>query len=125
MLPLLEIQVYSFKFLIIKKSLHKGSAAIYGIRGKKNVECFVLYPEGRISEIQEKQMITVLDQNVHVIGLYLSFYFIIYLSTLSSIFLLYHLSFYSIIYLSTLSSIFLLYHLSFYSIIIYLNLFSF
>lgn len=53
---------------ILKSSItNLGSAAIYGIRGKKNIECFVLYPKGRISDIQERQMISVLDENVHVI----------------------------------------------------------
>ncbi|KAJ2091215.1 threonine synthase [Coemansia sp. S100] len=42
-----------------------GSAAIYGLRGKKNVEVFILHPEGRVSPIQEAQMTTVLDDNVH------------------------------------------------------------
>ena len=36
-----------------------GSSAIHGLRGKKNVECFIMYPEGRTSRTQELQMITV------------------------------------------------------------------
>ncbi|KAJ2519985.1 threonine synthase [Coemansia sp. RSA 1939] len=42
-----------------------GSAAIYGLRGKKNVSVFILHPKGRVSPIQEAQMTTVLDANVH------------------------------------------------------------
>ncbi|GAA5796454.1 threonine synthase [Helicostylum pulchrum] len=42
-----------------------GSAAIYGLRGKKNVSVFILHPNGRVSPIQEAQMTTVLDKNVH------------------------------------------------------------
>ncbi|KAI9787097.1 MAG: threonine synthase [Geoglossum umbratile] len=42
-----------------------GSAAIYGLRGKKDVSVFILHPRGRISPIQEAQMTTVLDSNVH------------------------------------------------------------
>lgn len=42
-----------------------GSAAIYGLRGKANVDCFILYPEGRVSLIQEQQMATVPDANIH------------------------------------------------------------
>ncbi|KAK6197403.1 threonine synthase [Scheffersomyces amazonensis] len=42
-----------------------GSAAIYGLRGKKDVNVFILYPTGRISPIQEEQMTTVEDANVH------------------------------------------------------------
>lgn len=45
-----------------------GSAAIHGLRGKKNVHVFILYPKGRVSEIQERQMTTVLDKNVHCIS---------------------------------------------------------
>lgn len=41
-----------------------GSAAIYGVRGKKGVKIFILHPKGRVSKIQELQMTTVLDKNV-------------------------------------------------------------
>ena len=37
-------------------------------RGKKNVECFILFPEGRVSPIQQMQMTSVLDPNVHCIA---------------------------------------------------------
>ncbi len=42
-----------------------GSAAIYGLRGKKDVSVFILHPQGRVSPIQAAQMTTVLDANVH------------------------------------------------------------
>lgn len=42
-----------------------GSAAIYGLRGKRDVSVFILHPKGRVSPIQEAQMTTVLDSNVH------------------------------------------------------------
>merc|ERR1740121_3229512 len=45
-----------------------GSAAIYGMRSKKNVECFILFPEGRVSQIQQQQMTSVLDANVHCVA---------------------------------------------------------
>lgn len=45
-----------------------GSAAIYGLRGKKDVSVFILYPTGRISPIQEAQMASVLDSNVHTLS---------------------------------------------------------
>lgn len=41
-----------------------GSAAIYGLRGKKDISIFILHPRGRVSPIQEAQMTTVLDENV-------------------------------------------------------------
>ena len=42
-----------------------GSAAIYGLRNKANISIFILFPRGRVSEIQEAQMTTVTDANVH------------------------------------------------------------
>ncbi|KAF2120917.1 putative threonine synthase [Lophiotrema nucula] len=42
-----------------------GSAAIYGLRGKKDVSVFIMYPDGKVSPIQEAQMTTVMDANVH------------------------------------------------------------
>jgi threonine synthase len=46
-----------------------GSAAIHGLRGKKNVNCFILYPKGKVTEIQERQMTTIKDDNVHCISI--------------------------------------------------------
>lgn len=45
-----------------------GGAAIYGLRGKQNVDCFILFPEGKVSHIQQQQMTSVLDDNVHCIA---------------------------------------------------------
>lgn len=45
-----------------------GGAAIYGMRGKQNVECFILFPKGRVSHIQQQQMTSVLDDNVHCVA---------------------------------------------------------
>ncbi|PGH17168.1 threonine synthase [Helicocarpus griseus UAMH5409] len=42
-----------------------GSAAIYGLRGKQDASVFILHPKGKVSPIQEAQMTTVLDPNVH------------------------------------------------------------
>ncbi|AGO10049.1 AaceriAAR059Cp [[Ashbya] aceris (nom. inval.)] len=50
-----------------------GSAAIYGLRGKQDVSVFILYPNGRISPIQEEQMTTVHDENVHTMAIEGSF----------------------------------------------------
>lgn len=46
-----------------------GSAAIYGLRGKKGIDCVILYPTGRVSEIQERQMTTVPDANIHCVSI--------------------------------------------------------
>ena len=46
-----------------------GSAAIYGVRGKERIQIFILHPHGRVSPIQERQMTTVLDANVHNVAI--------------------------------------------------------
>ena len=50
-----------------------GSAAIEGVRGQRNVDIFIMYPKGRVSPLQELQMTTVADDNVHCIELEGSF----------------------------------------------------
>ncbi|MCD4825568.1 MAG: threonine synthase [Phycisphaerae bacterium] len=50
-----------------------GSAAIYGVRGRKGIHIFVMHPAGKVSPIQEHQMTSVLDDNVHNISLAGSF----------------------------------------------------
>ena len=42
-----------------------GSAAIQGVRGKAGIDIFIMHPKGRVSPLQERQMTTVLDANVH------------------------------------------------------------
>jgi len=50
-----------------------GSAAIAGVRGKRNMQIFVMFPRGRTSRVQELQMTTVADANVHALALEGSF----------------------------------------------------
>jgi threonine synthase len=45
-----------------------GSAAISGVRGRERIDIYVMHPHGRVSAIQERQMTTVLDANVHNIA---------------------------------------------------------
>ena len=45
-----------------------GSAAIAGLRGRKGIHIFVMHPRGHVSPVQERQMTTVLDGNVHNIA---------------------------------------------------------
>jgi threonine synthase len=45
-----------------------GSAAIRGVRGKENINIFILHPHMKTSPIQARQMTTVLDANVHNIA---------------------------------------------------------
>jgi threonine synthase len=46
-----------------------GSAAIAGLRGKHGVDCVILFPDGRVSAIQERQMTTVPDANIHCVAI--------------------------------------------------------
>lgn len=46
-----------------------GSAAIESCRGRDTIEIFILHPEGRVSEVQRRQMTTVCDDNVHNIAI--------------------------------------------------------
>ena len=46
-----------------------GSAAIEAFRNRPSIDIFILHPEGRTSEVQRRQMSTVLDDNVHNIAL--------------------------------------------------------
>ncbi len=63
-----------FEYLLTQQNRHlnilgatsgdTGSAAIYGVRGKKNINIFILHPHGKVSKVQELQMTTVTDPNV-------------------------------------------------------------
>ncbi len=46
-----------------------GSAAIEAFRGLANVDVFILYPHGRVSEVQRRQMTTPAESNVHALAL--------------------------------------------------------
>jgi threonine synthase len=46
-----------------------GAAAIEAFRGRANVDVFILFPDGRVSDVQRRQMTTVADANVHAIAL--------------------------------------------------------
>jgi len=46
-----------------------GSAAIEACRGKESLEVFILHPEGRVSDVQRRQMTTVQDSNIHNIAI--------------------------------------------------------
>jgi threonine synthase len=45
-----------------------GSAAIDGVKACRNVSMVILYPQGRISEVQRRQMTTVDASNVHAVA---------------------------------------------------------
>lgn len=46
-----------------------GSAAIDALAGREKVDIFMLHPKGRVSEVQRRQMTTVLAPNVHNIAI--------------------------------------------------------
>ena len=50
--------------IIVATSGDTGAAAIDAIKGKKNINIFVLHPNNRISSVQRKLMTTVDDKNV-------------------------------------------------------------
>jgi threonine synthase len=45
-----------------------GSAAVEAFRGSSQVDVFILYPHGRVSDVQRRQMTTVDAPNVHAIA---------------------------------------------------------
>lgn len=63
-----------FEYILEKQDSHlnivgatsgdTGSAAIHGVRGKPRINIFIMHPQGRTSPVQERQMTTVLDENV-------------------------------------------------------------
>lgn len=46
-----------------------GSAAEYALRGKQNVEVFMMSPHGKMSEFQRAQMFSLTDANIHNIAI--------------------------------------------------------
>ena len=55
--------------VIVATSGETGSAAIAALKGLDNVTVIVLHPNGRVSEVQRRQMTTVPDANIHNIAL--------------------------------------------------------
>ena len=46
-----------------------GGAAIEAFKGRERVDVFIMFPHGRVSPVQQRQMTTVGDPNVHAIAL--------------------------------------------------------
>ena len=46
-----------------------GAAAIEAFRGLDQVDVFIMYPHGRVSDVQRRQMTTIPDDNIHTIAL--------------------------------------------------------
>lgn len=52
--------------ILVGTSGDTGSSAIESVRGQQNMDVFVLLPKGLCTQIQELQMTTVIEDNVHV-----------------------------------------------------------
>jgi len=52
--------------ILVGTSGDTGSASIEAVRGSSNADIVVLLPRGRCTEIQERQMTSVIEDNVHV-----------------------------------------------------------
>ncbi len=55
--------------IVVATSGDTGGAAIEAFRGRAQVDVIVLYPNGRISEVQRRMMTTVPDTNVHAVAI--------------------------------------------------------
>ena len=53
---------------VLKESLGDGILAIEEFRGLDTADVFILYPHGRVSEVQRRQMTTPSEANVHAIA---------------------------------------------------------
>ncbi len=45
-----------------------GGAAIEAFRGRENTDIFILFPKGKVSPVQQRQMTTATDANVHAVA---------------------------------------------------------
>jgi threonine synthase len=55
--------------IVVATSGDTGAAAIEAFRGRARVDVFVLFPHGRISDVQRRMMTTVTDDNVHALAI--------------------------------------------------------
>jgi len=55
--------------IVVATSGDTGGAAVEAFRGRAQVDVIVLFPHGRISEVQRRMMTTVPDSNVHALAI--------------------------------------------------------
>jgi threonine synthase len=54
--------------IVVATSGDTGGAAVEAFRGRARADLFVLFPAGRISEVQRRMMTTAADDNVHAVA---------------------------------------------------------
>ena len=55
--------------IVVATSGDTGGAAVEAFRGRSRIDLFVLFPHGRISDVQRRMMTTVEDDNVHALAI--------------------------------------------------------
>jgi threonine synthase len=55
--------------IVVATSGDTGGAAVEAFRGRDRVDLFVLFPRGRISDVQRRMMTTAQDRNVHALAI--------------------------------------------------------
>jgi len=55
--------------IIVATSGDTGGAAIEAFRGRERADLFVLFPHGRVSDVQRRMMTTATDNNVHALAI--------------------------------------------------------
>ena len=55
--------------IVVATSGDTGGAAVEAFRGRARADLFVLFPQGRISDVQRRMMTTVGDDNVHALAI--------------------------------------------------------
>jgi threonine synthase len=55
--------------IVVATSGDTGGAAVEAFRGREQVDLVVLFPQGRISDVQRRIMTTAPDQNVHAVAI--------------------------------------------------------
>ncbi len=55
--------------IVVATSGDTGGAAVEAFRGRQRADLFVLFPQGRVSDVQRRMMTTVRDENVHAIAI--------------------------------------------------------
>jgi threonine synthase len=55
--------------IVVATSGDTGGAAVEAFRGRKRADLFVLFPQGRISDVQRRMMTTAQDENVHALAI--------------------------------------------------------